>query len=213
MFAKDRDLLILEPNIFRDGVFLTQRLSCGEGDISESLLSASDTDVGFDAAGVDTGHVVVVDEIAYEVLERQSVSDLVISRLRPRRDGTVVQPSPATQAAVCVATYAPQLEAAHQAVLRMAGIETSGQIVPGAPKEAMICNPEAFIPVECLHALAAIYNALGAGQPADAPANQRSVAYQRRFEAESERVLVHLDMNGDGVPDAVRRLAGGPMVR
>ena len=70
MFATDRDLLALEPNLFRDVGWVSQRLVVGTGSISGTTLTMSAQDVAFDGAGVGAGSVVVVDSAAYEVRAR-----------------------------------------------------------------------------------------------------------------------------------------------
>lgn len=56
-FAKDRDLLVLEPSLFQDVAYLGQTLVSGtDGSLSGTeLFSASSN---FEAAGIEGGHVV-----------------------------------------------------------------------------------------------------------------------------------------------------------
>jgi hypothetical protein len=95
----------------------------------------------------------------------------------------------------------------------MAGIEPQLAGQPGQLTAAMIMNPGALSTANILGALSLIYLGASAGQGADSSAAQRGLLYQRRFESEVERCIVHLDTNGDGRADAVRKLSGGPMLR
>jgi hypothetical protein len=59
-FAVDRDLLVLEPGLFREVSWVGQRLVSGTGDASGTALTMTSQDVLFDAASVGDGHVVLV---------------------------------------------------------------------------------------------------------------------------------------------------------
>ena len=76
-----------------------------------------------------------------------------------------------------------------------------------------ILNAEDARTANALGALMLIFIAASNGAGADHPHSQRAVMYQKRFEAECERLTLVLDTNNDGIADTSRRLAGGPMVR
>lgn len=203
-FAKDRDLLVHEPNLFRDVGWVGQRLVKGVGTISGAALTMSSQDVQFDAAGVDVGHVVVVGGAAYEVTARTSGTALAISRIRDDPSGPVLPPSAATAQDVWIATFAPQIAVTHRAILRSAGIDLDD---PGAEiGQAAVVNSGALTRLECLGALAAIWSAAGVGAGDSSPALQRAAEYRKRFDAERPRVRVKLDLDGDGLADAARAL-------
>lgn len=203
-FASDRDLLVHEPNLFRDVGWVGQRLVKGVGSVSGTALTMSSQDVQFDAAGVDAGHVVVVGGAAYEVTARTSGTVLAISRIRDDTGGPVLPPSAATAQDVWVATFAPQIGVTHRGILRTAGIEPDDPVA--TVTEAAVVNGGALTRLECLGALAAIWSAAGVLAGDSSPALQRAADYQRRFDAERRRVGVKLDLDGDGVVDATRSL-------
>ncbi len=219
MFASDRDLLVLEPNLFRDFVWLGQRLVAGEAQVSDNLVSFVSQDVPFEAAAVGPGHVVYVGGpdgapgASYEVMERLSDTELTVSRIRCRDDGPVIPPSPVVGVPAHLATFAPQLAAAHRRAMRLMGIETLGAAVPGQPRETQITNPRALCPLESLWALEMIMRAAGTLLDQAHPINQKAQWYGQAAEQERERVVAYVDTNGDGVPDAARKLNGPPMVR
>ena len=95
MFINDRDLLLLEPNLFRDASWAGQLLVSATGDVTGTTLTLSTFDVDFDAARVDTGYVVVVNGTAYEVISRLSATTATISRLREDESDSPLAPSPA----------------------------------------------------------------------------------------------------------------------
>ena len=214
MFATDRDLLAFEPTLFRDVMWISQRLVDGMATISSSVLTMSSADAAFDAAGVTAGHVVFINGVSYEVLERLSSTQLRLSRPRPTADGVQIPVANIGAAtAARVATFAPQLAHVHDQLLRMLGIEPGEASAPGPPAEADITNPEALMRAECLGALHLIFAAAGALAPADSPTNQRAEFYRMRYAQERERAAAEIDLDGDGQPDAIRSLNVRYLVR
>ena len=194
MFASDRDLLTLEPNLLRDVGWAGQRLVRGTGGAAGTTLAMSSQDVGFDAAGVGAGNVVLVDGTAYEVIERTTPASLVISRLPA---------SPASGVPVEVMTFRPQIALVHAQTLRMLGIDPESADAPG---EASVTNPWAMRLLVSLGALHLVYAAASALAPAGSPLRERAEMYRERFAAERQRVAARIDTDGDGQPNAVRRL-------
>jgi hypothetical protein len=207
MFATDADLLDYEPNLFRDVMWVSQRLVDGQGAVSASVLTMSSADAGFDAAGVTTGNVAFVGGAAFEVLERISSTAVRLSRPRPTPDYVQIPVANIAGGPARVATFAPQLAIVHAQLLRMLGIE------PGEPAESDITNPSALRRVECLGALHLIFAAAGSLTAPDSPINQRAEFYRTRFANERERVVVKLDTDGGGEPDVIRKLNVFQMLR
>lgn len=213
MFATDRDLLVLEPNLFRDVGWVGQRLLRGLGAISGSTLTISSYDVALDAAGVGPGHVVTVDGASYEVLARLSATQATLSRLRASPGDPALPPTPVSGKDTWVATFAPQIAAVHDHILRAAGLEPLDPPAPGVADQTAITNPGALTRLTCLGALAAIWGAASALQGQQSPAAERAEWYRARFSREKETVAVRLDLDGDGLPDATRRLGCAPLLR
>src|SRR5689334_13428715 len=82
MFATDRDLLLIEPNLFRDAGIAGQRLLKGTCDISGTTLTLTAQDVDLAAANIGPGHVALVDGTPYEVLTRLTSTTATVSRPR-----------------------------------------------------------------------------------------------------------------------------------
>ena len=161
MFITDRDLLLLEPNLFRDVGWAGQRLLQGLGTIVGSTLTISGYDLDFEQAQIDAGHIVSVGITAYEVIERLSATTATISRLRVSTSDPVQPPSPVSDLATEVFSYAPQMALVHAQVLRLLGIEPES-----SPGEADITNPEALKRLEALGTLHLVFVAAGAlGEP------------------------------------------------
>lgn len=205
MFASDRDLIVLEPNLLRDVAWVGQRLVKGDATISGTTLTLSNQDIEFDSAGIEAGHIVLVDGVAYEVLVRLSKLTLTVSRMRTDSGDAAIPPTPVGPVPMAIYTFAPQLALVHNQVLRLIGIEPEDPASLGRPTESSITNPGTLRRLVGLGALHLIYAAASALSPAQSPQAARAAMYRSRFGAERERVAVRLDLNGDGYPDATRR--------
>ena len=214
MFAQDRDLLAIDPNVLRDVGWAGQRLVTGVGNVSGSTLTLTSQDVTFEAAGVTTGHIVLVDGTPYEIIERLSATTATISRIRPGPDEPEIPPSPATAKPVIVHTFAPQLAAIHSQILKLLGIDPALVDLGPAnsqPKESDITNPDSFRPVEALGALYHAYciaagpgTAELAGSLASTWLN-RARMWRDRYAEALRTTAAQIDLDGDGKPDATRR--------
>lgn len=214
-FATDRDLLGLEPNLFRDVGWVGQRLTKGTGSVSGTTLTVTGADVALDAAGVGAGHVVTIAGAAYEVLERLSATQLTISRLRAGPGDATIPPSAGASGEAVVHTFAPQIAAAHSQVLAVAGLAEEGSpaAVKGARHEGQVLVDAALVRLESLGALALVWAAAAGALGAGSPGQQKAEWYRERFERDRERVEVKLDLDGDGAPDELVRLRWARMRR
>lgn len=207
MFSTDRDLLAIEPAIFRDLAWAGQRLVSGIATVEDDSLTFDSQDVGLDVAGVAGGHVAVVGGVSYEVIEALNGQKAVISRLRDNEDAAALPPTPIAGADAWIATFAPQARIVHTQLLRMAGIEPEGAPpLAGRVGESAITNGAALRHLEVLGVSHLVYAAAGAAAGPRSPAQQRAELYRALFRDERERAVVELDLDGDGKPDATRRL-------
>lgn len=205
MFATDRDLLTLEPNLFKDIAWAGQRLISCTGSVVGATLTISPTSADFATAQVAPGHIVLVDGISYEIVEVLSPTTATISRLRPDPAGPLLPPEPGAGLAVSLATFAPQLAAVHDQLLRLLDIEPGD---PDAfPAEANITNPRALAPIEAVAALHLIFTAAAALATPGSSLWARVAHYRQRLTEERPRAAALLDLDNDGAPDATRRLS------
>lgn len=206
MFATDRDLLALQPDLFRDTGWSGQRLVKGTGDISGTTLTLTSQDNTFAAAGVGAGHVALVDGVAYEVVARLTATTATISRLRPDPDSAVIPPAPVSGRAVVVSTFAPQINLAHRDILWRLGIDPDE--TGDGVKESDILNPTAFREVEAMGALIVVLTQSGMGAAhVDTPASSRlnrARALRDEYANKLRQVGAKIDTDGDGVADATR---------
>jgi hypothetical protein len=214
MFAQDRDLLALEPNLFRDVGWSGQRLVAGVGTVGGTTLTMTSQDVTLEAAGITNGHVVLVDGTPYEVIARLSATAATISRVRPGLDEPEIPPSPVTAKPVTIHTFAPQIAAVHSQILKLLGIDAAAVDTgpdTGQVKEADITNPDSFRAVEAMGALYHAYCIAAGPGTADLAGSlastwiNRARMWRDRYAEALRGTGAQIDLDGDGKPDATRR--------
>ena len=205
MFARDRDLLVIEPGLLGSVAWVGQRLVLGVGSVTGTTLAMGSQDNGFVSQGVGAGSVVSIGGAGFEVVSVSSETEATVSRLRDSADGPAVALADVTGAEVSVFTFAPQIADTHRRVVRMLGLEVAGEALDDELDESAVVNPASLVRLEALGALHLIYAGASAGQGADSPAAARAALYRERFAAERGAVVVKIDADGDGVADAARR--------
>jgi hypothetical protein len=210
MFATDRDLLAIEPNLFRDVAWLAQTIAQTTGTLEAGTLTLADA---VPAGAVEVGMVCVVGRSPLEILEVVGTDTLRVSLTRIDVAGPQLMPMDRVDASVTIATFGPQLGLVHGQLLRMLGITSDLVTGPGVVTEASIVNPRDLWLVECFGALNLVYAAAAAALPETSPAAQRAKMYQERFAKERWRVRARIDLDGDGVADAERALSVTHLVR
>ena len=214
-FARDRDLLVLEPNLFRDIGWTGQRLvDVASATLTGKTLTLPGVDLA--ALGVGEGNVAVVGGAALEVIARLSATTLQVSRLREDPGGAPIPPLAVSGVSAQVWTFGPQIRSAHERVLRMVGIEPDvGGRAPtgGVLGESAVVNRRAVARAEALAALHVIFAAGAAAATEDSLLWRKAESYRERFAEERRRLEVAVDLDGDGLADAVRRPTVAALVR
>lgn len=200
-FARDRDLLALEPTLFRDVAWAGQRLLSAAGSVGgvQGTLLTIDGDAA--AAGVGAGHVALIDGLPVEVVERLSATQLTVSLLRERDDGAAIPPPALADKPVTVHTFAPQIAVVHAQLMRAVGIDDADA---DGPQEADITNAGHLAHTEALGALHLIYAAAAGMGTSVSPHTSKAVLYERRFRAARARTPARLDLDHDGSGEVVR---------
>lgn len=206
MFIKDRDLLLHEPSLFRDVGWVGQRLVKGSAEIVGTLLTFASQDVPLDLANIDVGHVVTIGGASYEIVDRVSSTELTVSRARANESDEVQPPAPVSSDVCTISTFGPQIGLVHAQILRTLGIEPGEPAAVGTVTESSITNPSAFKEIAALGTLHLIYSAAAALAGAGSGMDQRASGYRARFAQARSRVVALIDTNGDGTPDASRRM-------
>lgn len=206
MFANDADLLTLEPRLFLDIIWAGQVILKAPAAISGGSLVFDGQDPTLEQLGVETGSVVTVGEASFAVAGRSSENEVTIACPRRFAEDPPGLPGKLEDGEVTITTFRPQLGVIHRQLLRMAGIDPLPFAMPGRANESNITNPEALRLAAVLGTLHLIYAAAGALLPEEAPVNQRARTYRDWYAQERRNVIVELDLDGDGKPDAARRL-------
>jgi hypothetical protein len=130
-FCQDRDLLALEPGVFRGGGFITQQLAAGtDGAISGTTFTSAASN--FVAAGVAADMVVTIfsaaasEGSAFEIVSVDSPTQLTVSVLRPEASGPAIAPT-VGGANFHVRTFGPQIQAVSRTLaIRSSKIDANG---------------------------------------------------------------------------------------
>lgn len=214
MFATDRDLLVLEPYLFRDHAWVGQRLARGSAIIADGTLVYSTVDVELDVAQVAAGSVVTMFGSSYEITGTIGTKSAAVSRLRPAIDGPAIAVPDSEETDAWIVSFRPQIAMVHRQLLRMAGIEPDAPApIDGRLGESAITNGAALVTLEALGALHLIFAAAASVAGPTSPAAVRAQMYRDLFREERRRVSVELDTDGDGLPDVARRLNISQFVR
>ncbi|MDF1808920.1 MAG: hypothetical protein P1U42_04415 [Phycisphaerales bacterium] len=200
MFAKDRDLVVLEPGLHRDIAWMGQRLLSGIGSLVGTALSINSG--SFVDAGIESGHVVLFDDVVLEVVSVESDLQATVSLMRADTSSNAIPGIDASNQKVEVYGYGPQIGIVHRQVLGMIGINVDDE---NGLSEDAVTNPGALVRLEALGALHLIYSGAGASGRNGQKFDQRARMYRERFASERERVIAMIDLNGDGIAESTRR--------
>ncbi len=207
-FSSDVDLLKWEPVLFRELAWASQTLCTGsDGVVSGTTLTSASG--AFEAAGVQAGHVVYLNDGAeldgcYEIVSVDSATQLTVSVVRQSSDGAAVAAPSGSGVSYRVSTFDPQAEEVAYGLLQYFGIEsgredgvTVEEIVDGRSlRQAAVCG-----------VLAAVFAASGCGKEDASGHWKKSLHYKQLFHTARSRARVGIDTDGDGVGERV--LSGG----
>lgn len=214
MIVSDRDLLVLEPNLFRDVGWSAQRLFDGGTTISGTTLTVTVGPADLVARGVKAGHVAIVNGVAMELTAVTSGATATVSRLRADPSEGLIQPGDvASTVPTSVTTFDPQIGVAHGQILRLLGVEPGGAVLEGQLEESAILRPRSLWLFEALLTLQAIYSSAAALTGDQGPLALRAELFRQRAAAERSRAVAYLDLNGDGVADVARYVGVAQWVR
>lgn len=203
MFTKDRDLLVLEPNVFRDAGWVGQRLLAGNGSVSGTTLTL--TTGNLNTAGVAPGHVLLYDAVPLEVINVVSATVATVSLMRALVSDAALPPPVLGSRPVACWSFRPQISLVHTQILRMLGIDPNASAAD-LVSEASIVNPTSLALAETLGTLHLVYSAASALSAVDSALPARAQMYRQRFSEERQRAVARIDLDGDGNAEATRRL-------
>lgn len=203
MFTSDRDLLVLEPGLFRDASWVGQQLARGEARINSGIALFTAGGINRDAAL--PGMVLVIGRIPLEIMHVIDDTQVEVSLLRADIADPVIVPTDMTAAPALCTTFRPQIALMHHQILAMLGLARAGEETFGNFSEDAVTNPGELTLLESLGALNLIFSGLAAASGPDSVAWQKADMYAKRFARERFRAHAKLDTNNDGQPDALRR--------
>lgn len=203
-FSTDRDLLAIEPAIFEDVPFAAQkRLQVADASVSGTTLTSASAD--FVAAQIDTGSVVLIAGVAFEVLSRTDANTLEVSLPRTHKTDPGVPGGDGTGLELIARTFAPQAELVHDSLLRLVGIDPEDA---GAElTESSILSVALMARIEALGTLELVYAGAASLLGDNDTLLMKAGEYRRRFRQARDGAVVSLDTDGDGMAD--RRLPLG----
>jgi len=203
--ATDRDLLILEPNVFRDVLFDSQTpVRADDGAIASGVLTSASSD--FVAAGAAVGSVVLTAGLPLVVTAVNSATSLDVALVRAD-DAPPAPPPDSEGLAVRLSTFGPQIDESERRTRRSLGIAASDDDVSELLECAGVTRLVAIGALELVYAAAATRT-----EPSD-PMWARSAWHHERYRAELRRVVARIDTDGDGTADGVRRTQPTRLVR
>jgi len=207
MIATDRDLLVYEPRLFNEILFPSQRVfdAAGAGGLDAAGTTLTVSSAKWNDWGVGPGWVVLINDAPAEVVARFNQTQLYVSKLREDPSTPVLPAGSGSSLSVRVATFRPQIQQVHEALLRAVGIEPSAAAAPNTITESSITNPRAMLRAECLGALELIYATAAPTAVEGSITWAKAKSYAKRAADERRRLAVEIDTNADGTPDALRR--------
>ena len=213
MFTSDRNLLTLEPSLFRDCSWLAQQYGRGEARLESghAIFEAG----SINRAATTPGMVLVVGRAPLEIVQVIDETNVVVSLLRPSIDADPIPPADRAATLTICTTFTPQIALMHAQILAMLGLAPSGTppTLPDQLTEDHITNPQDLALLESLGALHLIFAGLASAHGPDSIAWQKADMYAKRTARERFRAQAKLDTNNDGQPDAARRCAVMHLVR
>lgn len=213
-FATDRDLLAVEPTLFQDVPLLAQqRIDVADADLTAGVLTSTSAD--FVERGIEAGFVALLADTPIEVIERTDAHTLSVSMLRDHVQAAQLVPADATAARLVIRTYLPQLELAHQTMLRLLGLSEESLAVAGLDIDvtAAIRSVSLMRDIETAAALDTIYSAAASLSGEHEPLHRKAQHHRARLSRLRQGALVRIDLDGDGTADHVRRFAVGSLLR
>lgn len=215
MLVTNRDLLVLEPRVFNDLGWIGQRLHrATDATMIAGGVGVTDASAPFAGLGIDAGHVLVINGTPVEIASVDSPTQATISVVRAAVTDTPI-PARALTGTVTIEcfTFAPQIAQAHERIIRGLGLALGPTAEGGAIGEDRIVNAG---DVARVIAMGAMHLIMAAATPLVAdPSGTRSKteAYRERFAAARRGLVAEVDLDGDGIADAARRVSLVHLVR
>ena len=204
MLITDIYLLRMEPALFIDGSTEATIIATGsDGEVSGTTFSSASAD--FTTAEIDAANVVVIaGSEALEVDTRDDANSLTVSKPRPSATAVAIQPTAGTSLSYEVLTFANAIQVAEAWVLGGLGIDPNDPIA--TVDTTAIIDTEPIEHLIALRVIADVYALAAARQPTDASLSSLATVYRGKADAARHRTVAWIDCDGDGIPEATRRI-------
>ncbi|WP_432798404.1 hypothetical protein [Poriferisphaera sp. WC338] len=202
-FSTDRDLLVYEPSLFKDVAFVGQQVvSVTDGVLSGTSLQSITAD--FVEADIETGHVAMINNVPFEVVNRVSANELEVSLLRTQLSDSAIPGQDGSGLAVTVHTFGPQISVVHEGLMTLLGADRDepGKVL----SDDAVVSVTVMARLETLGTLERIYSGVMVFGEASEDVLLRANRYRRMFEEARARAIVMVDIDGDGYADERRSL-------
>ena len=179
-FSNDRDLLLLEPNVFIDVPLLAQqRVQVSDGNLTGTTLTSASAD--FVSAKVGPGSVVLIAGQLHEVISRPDKHTLTVSLPRTSlAEAPISATVHGSGLSVTSRTFAPQASLVHDLLLTLLGIEP-GTTHPTLNEDAIVSLGQ-MSRLESLGTLERVYSAAAALVGDNDALYRRAREYRDRFQ-------------------------------
>lgn len=199
----DIDLLRLEPRLFVDAASAATMLRSGsDGITSGTTFSSAGSD--FAAAGIDAGHVIVVGAEVVEVEARQSATSLHVSRPRADDSQDAIDPTPGMDQTFSVPTF--ERIASQETAWTLGALGIDARHPEHPLDESAVTNAADLRRYVALRVIARGFERAAAGDPGNLALAGRAAHWRAIEQSARHLTAVFLDLDGDGVPDATRRI-------
>lgn len=210
----DTDLLRLDPDIFhRADTAATRLLETADAQTSGSTLTSATAD--FESAGIDAGHVAVLEKggviEVLEIVERSDAQTLSVTRPRATTDEPTIEPTADTNWSLRIVSFARLVEAARIDLLAAADLGENDS--PAAVSVNVVLHPQPLARLLARWTIERAWTQAAAASPDDASIAAALDAARSQLRHAWGRTVVVLDLDGDGVADATRRLSVAAMRR
>jgi hypothetical protein len=199
----DRDLLLLEPQLFIGGELAATVLrNVTDGVVSGTTITSASSN--FTSLAIDFGHAGSIDDLPCEVVSRISSTQLSVSAPRAGTGDPLIEFAAGGSQRLKIVSFKRLIDVAESWVLGALGLDADDPMQP--LETSAILNLEAVKHLIAVRTIQQGYAAAAALGPGDASLKERAAFYAVQLDSAKRSTEIYLDLDGDGKADCVRRL-------